>query len=65
MPSKFGDYTTATDKSQLKYASSEGEMDFNTSQVLAAAGSTNESVNLKLENPNENPNIKLSPSTGD
>lgn len=58
MPVKYGSYRTATDKSKIKFASSEDQMAFNTSQVLAAAGDTNSSVNLRFENPGTGKNLK-------
>lgn len=59
MPVKYGNYRTATDRSKLKMASSESEMDFNTTQVLSAAGEVNKSVGIRFENPGSGPNLKL------
>lgn len=51
MPVKYGNYKTAVDRSQLRIASSEGEMEYNTSQVLASGGVVNKSLGLRFENP--------------
>lgn len=58
MPVKYGNYKTAVDRSKLRMASSEGEMDYNTRQVLNAAGVVNKSFRLDLENPGTGPELK-------
>lgn len=57
MPVKYGNYKTALDRSQLRMVSSEGEMEYNTSQVLGAAGSVNKTLGLRFENPGSGKNL--------
>ena len=51
MPVKYGNYKTAMDRSKMIPGSSEGEMDYNTRQVLASGGVVNKSMSMRLENP--------------
>jgi hypothetical protein len=57
MPAKYKDYRTAMDRSQMIPGSSEGEMDYNHSQVLASGGAINKSMALKLKNPGSGPEL--------
>lgn len=45
------------DRSKLRMASSEGEMDYNTRQVLASGGAVNKSMSLRIENPGSGPEL--------
>lgn len=57
MPVKYGNYKTAMDRSQLRMASSEGEMMYNTNQVLASGGVVNKSMGIRIENPGSGPEL--------
>lgn len=46
------------DRSNLRMASSEGEMSYNTNQVLSAAGVVNKSMSLRIENPGTGPELR-------
>ena len=59
MPVKYGNYKTAMDRSQLRMASSEGEMEYNTRQVLGSGGVVNKTMGLRFENPGSGKNLSF------
>lgn len=58
MPVKYKNYKSAEDRSAIRMTSSEGEMEYNTSQVLASGGVVNKSMSLRIENPGSGPELK-------